>query len=63
MRLINFLKYIVIFILIYFYYRLLEHFFGETWLSVGIFAVTLIVLRVVIYFYRKSKGIRDEYMG
>ncbi|MEF2119306.1 hypothetical protein V3423_19635 [Pseudomonas aeruginosa] len=43
-------------------YVCLEWFFGNTWVTVGVFFGVLVVLRVGLYLYRRSKGIRDGYL-
>lgn len=43
------------------FYNTLEYFFGDTWVTVGIFCVVLIALRAGLYFYRRSKGIKDSW--
>ncbi|MCQ3001623.1 hypothetical protein NLO98_17875 [Pseudomonas syringae] len=49
-------------ILVAYFYNLLEKYLGDTWLTVGFFAVVLILLRVGLYLYRRSKGIKDNYL-
>ncbi len=44
-----------------YFYNMLEKHLGDTWLTVGIFAIVLISLRAGLYFYRKSKGIKDTW--
>lgn len=44
-----------------FFYNMLETYLGDTWLTVGIFVVVLITLRAGLYFYRRSKGIKDTW--
>ena len=43
-------------------YVCLEWFFGNTWVTVGVFFGVLVVLRLGLYLYRRSKGIRDGYL-
>lgn len=45
-----------------YFYNLLEKYFGDTWMTVGVFAVVLIFLRVGLYLYRRTKGIKDNYL-
>lgn len=49
-------------ILVAYFYNLLEKYFGDTWLTVGVFAVVLIFLRGGLYLYRRFKGIKDNYL-
>lgn len=42
-------------------YVCLEWFFGNTWVTVGVFFGVLVVLRLGLYLYRRSKGIRDGF--
>lgn len=44
-----------------YFYNVLERHLGDTWLTVGIFAFVLISLRVALYLYRRSKGIKDTW--
>lgn len=46
-----------------YFYNLLEKYLGDTWMTVGVFAVVLIFLRVGLYLYRRSKGIKDNYLN
>lgn len=46
-----------------YFYNLLEKYFGDTWMTVGVFAVVLIFLRVGLYLYRRSKRIKDNYLN
>lgn len=43
-------------------YNILTQYFGETWLVVGAFCLLLVALRVGLYLYRRSRGIKDHYL-
>lgn len=43
-------------------YNVLTQYFGETWLVVGAFCLLLVALRVGLYLYRRSRGIKDNYL-
>ena len=44
-----------------YFYNILEKYFGDTWLTVGIFGFVLVSLRLGLYLYRRSKGIKDTW--
>jgi len=39
----------------------LESRFGDSWLTVALFCVALVVARLLLYLYRKSKGVSDDF--
>ena len=59
---LDFLKRVALFLPIYLYYVLLERLVGKNWITVAIFVLTLIVGRLALCFYRRSRGIWDEYV-
>ncbi|HEY0288390.1 MAG TPA: hypothetical protein VGC62_15480 [Pseudomonas sp.] len=42
-------------------YNVLEVYLGDTWLTAGVFSIVLISLRIGLYLYRRSKGIKDTW--
>jgi hypothetical protein len=44
-----------------FFYEFLEARLGDSWWSVFVFCMVLFFVRALIYFYRKSKGIPDDF--
>jgi hypothetical protein len=59
----RFVMLVLIFIPIALLYRALEYVFGDTWITVGVFAAALVLGRAGLFVYRKSKGIKDEFLN
>jgi hypothetical protein len=51
-----------VFVPLAFFYVFLERTVGDSWVSVGIFAGVLIAGRLVLFLYRRSRGIKDTYL-
>jgi hypothetical protein len=43
-------------------YQVLKYFLGDTWLPAIIVMIGLIVGRIALFLYRRSKGIHDSYL-
>jgi hypothetical protein len=52
----------IIFFVLWKVYFLLEEMMGDNWIAFGIFFVLVVGARIAIFMYRRSKGIRDEYI-
>ncbi len=46
-----------------FFYKFLEKYVGDTWFTVIIFCVVLFILRFLLFLFRQSKNIKDDYLG
>ena len=58
----RFLLLTLFFVPVALFYEGLKVVFGDTWVAVGVFTLTLIAGRIGLFFYRKSKGIHDEFL-
>lgn len=55
------LLYAIIFLPFAILYNVLEAYLGDSWWKVAIIGLLLIVGRAALYFYRRSKGIKDTW--
>ncbi len=58
----RYLIYTALFIPVALLYVVLEHYFGDSWLTVGIFVVILLAGRIGLLLYRRAKGIHDSWL-
>lgn len=58
----RYLIYTVLFIPVALLYIVLEHYFGDSWLAVGIFVVILVGGRIGLLLCRRAKGIHDSWL-
>lgn len=57
----RYLIYTALFIPVALLYVVLEYYFGDSWLTVGIFVVLVLGGRIGLLLYRRSKGIHDSW--
>lgn len=50
------------FIPVFLLYEFIKNQFGDSWLAVGIFFFILVFGRIGLFFYRRTKGLKDTYL-